>query len=761
MIKRLRKFRQSKQGAILVMVVLILALAMIFIASAMMLTQATRGRLYKNTMASQARLTVTTAAEVFLEALETQEITDAQLDAILLGTEDEAQPRERHLTNEGKIKMLVDGVPGMSSDGHNCTYLDLYFPNTSNLDLVYADFTTIIGDETENVRIKLAVGGQDPSYGSRFSNQIDIDSDVGDRTLFFKSGMGMTTLTDLDDNTVLVRGTSKENATGSVFYSDFIFTGDAQFTAGSNRYNGNMVFLDGAHMKGGAAIGGYFGDLYFISKNDSGDAGLDYTDDGGWNNISAGSKLIFSGRTVENNGNSKNNTVSNVVSSRSCYFVDSNGSTVASTQVQAWHDNLNASGNKIDYYVDNATHTDANWNEAEGHESDLYLQVAKNVKNYRGYGYTDGSDPFPSSIVSVLMDIKSSGSPRKVTGKLDHDEYTLDGDYLPWKDSTGQLIEYSDEYTVAPNPLTKEFPLRAADGSVDSKYVLDISSSNLATLASGEGNRVIYMDDIDTAKSNNTGYYLLTTDGDAVETSDDKPYLIMIDGGKKFSGSNPKYRFYFEGGESFNLWSVVFVIYNVDDEYTPTIFVMEPNAKVHMGGSNSSGTPSLCSAGFITINRNTGDKSLEKYILDGPIASSNDAETQVWSSSFTNLDNNVIRYSKYYDGEKQPAAYIFGSGDSCEFYAHSGAIIEAYIGLYDGGKFGGANEHLDDTLTYIYGRIECSKLKMGNSNGNYCMPYCPRPKSDDTKPIKRTAGSKYSVNDIVYYYQEATPEDDG
>ena len=50
---------------------------------------------------------------------------------------------------------------------------------------------------------------------------------------------------------------------------------------------------------------------------------------------------------------------------------------------------------------------------------------------------------------------------------------------------------------------------------------------------------------------------------------------------------------------------------------------------------------------------------------------------------------------------------------------------------------------------------------MGNSNGNYCMPYCPRPKSDDTKPIKRTAGSKYSVNDIVYYYQEATPEDDG
>ena len=66
-----------------IIVVLILALAMIFIASAMMLTQATRRRLYSTAYQSQARLTVTAASEVFLEALKMQEITDNDLEAIM------------------------------------------------------------------------------------------------------------------------------------------------------------------------------------------------------------------------------------------------------------------------------------------------------------------------------------------------------------------------------------------------------------------------------------------------------------------------------------------------------------------------------------------------------------------------------------------------------------------------------------------------------------------------------------------------------
>ena len=91
-------------------------------------------------------------------------------------------------------------------------------------------------------------------------------------------------------------------------------------------------------------------------------------------------------------------------------------------------------------------------------------------------------------------------------------------------------------------------------------------------------------------------------------------------------------------------------------------------------------------------------------------------------------------------------------GDSC--------MLEAYIGLYGGSKFGVAEG--TSTILPIYGRIEVDSFENGDSGGDHPigqvqMPYCPQPKADDSKPVKRTAGSKYSVSDIIYYYDNLTP----
>ena len=175
MIKRLGKAKKSKQGALLIFVVLILALAIIFISAAMMLTNATRSRLYESTMTTQARLTCTSAVEVFLEALETQEITDEQLGGNIK-------------TGHGGqlIRMVVEGVPGMSATGtDNCTFLDLYYPNHPDHKIVNADFTTTIGDETESIRVVLTVDSSGPNYGNRFKNQIEVDADVQAETMRF------------------------------------------------------------------------------------------------------------------------------------------------------------------------------------------------------------------------------------------------------------------------------------------------------------------------------------------------------------------------------------------------------------------------------------------------------------------------------------------------------------------------------------------------------------------------------------------------
>ena len=234
MIKRLSKAKKSKQGAILVIVVLILALAMIFIAAAMMLTQATRGRMYESTVRSQARLTVTAASEVFLEALETQEITDAQLDSMILPT--------KHDNNSDKIKMVVEGVPGMSEADDNCTYLDLYYVG-SNKKVAYADFTTVIGDQEENIQIKLRVKDVGGTTKEMFKNQIDIGGGTTTNDLRFTRGVGMYNKdVTPKNNNIIIRGTAYEQSSDSVFYSNIIFADNATCKfGGGNAYYGDIV----------------------------------------------------------------------------------------------------------------------------------------------------------------------------------------------------------------------------------------------------------------------------------------------------------------------------------------------------------------------------------------------------------------------------------------------------------------------------------------------------------------------------------------
>lgn len=56
---------KNKKGVILVTVLFILALSMILISCALLLTSATRSRIYDKAEKTQARLTVTSIAETF------------------------------------------------------------------------------------------------------------------------------------------------------------------------------------------------------------------------------------------------------------------------------------------------------------------------------------------------------------------------------------------------------------------------------------------------------------------------------------------------------------------------------------------------------------------------------------------------------------------------------------------------------------------------------------------------------------------------
>ena len=746
MIKRLSKAKKSKQGAILVIVVLILALAMIFIASAMMLTQATRRRLYSRTMSSQARLTVTSASEVFLEALKTQEISDAQIDALL------AKKSARATSNDQKIKMVVAGVPGMSEDPNNCTYVDIY-KDPANAELVYADFSTVIGDEKpENVRVVLREGESEPSLGHRFMNQIEVSAHVGIAELRFTSGVGMWNKTKYptspSDNTIVMRGGIKTQTSGSVVFSEIIFGEGASIAlGGGDVYNNNVVFLDNTTMIGRSSMT-IKGDIYFIGKTHN-TAGMSVPASGTYaNNIDLwgdgikSTNFVFSGRGVQNDTVDQNHKIKDIVtnSSKKCYFVDSNGNCLTSGGTKVTKKSAQSqTGDTYDV------------NNAGAGTAGVPTGITNNVKRYQKYDYNSTSNPFPSA-TSVFKTLNPDGKVQTVTQDggitLTYTTYSKDGKKTY---AAGSVIPKGDTYVV--NPVTAKYPTyKREEGKATGAPEKTLNLSNLSTEAT---DRLLVLD---------PGYYYVTGNSQTVTTTSDnsnlKPYVIAIDG-----ANADKYRFYFAKNTKFLLRGVIFAIYNANPE-KPVIVVLEDGAKIQLSHNNDSGSTSvLCTAGFLSVPTRPNFKTFDQacsYITSNTWTTE---KNTFINNEYKDKDGNKVScsYSQYYDNVTRPCFFIYGAANNIICLGPN-VNVEAYVGLYGGGGFGPIDGTSETAHQQIYGRIECDTFRTylqdgsfgipgwDNPVGGFAMPYCPQPLSVSTIPDQRLAVSKYHVADIIYYY---------
>lgn len=737
MIKRLSKSKRNKQGAILVLVVLILALAMIFIASAMMLTQATRTRLYENTMSSQARLTVTAAAETFLEALQTQEITDKQMDAML--TECSA----RQTDNNKKIKMVLAGVPGMSTASDNCTYLDLYYPDTTNHLIVYADFTTVIGDQTENVRVILSVEDPNTSNTGRFKNQIDIGGDVGAEQLRFTQGVGMTSAAkraeNITDNTILLRHAAYEQASSSIVYSDVVYApGSVATWGGGNTFNGDMIFLDGAYLSSYSSSTEFNGDFYFVGGSDE-KVGLTYGEEAGWSglkpdgtidwgNFNEDNSFYFYKRTLQNDTSvDGNHKVQFTLQHHDCYFVG-----VSSDKFNS-DGELKGVSNGSDYYV-------ANKGAFPGTTTDLSTPAGR-MEVYKTYDYNPSSEPFPTNCTEqVLSKINLYGAtPLATTQSFNYVNYDTDGNtYYP-----GDEIEAGTE--LLNNPITPTYPeYKKITGPDGTTKIIDPSRTySIGSVDSYDGDDNTRIIDL-----NAGGAYYFTPGTTMNNNNNRKPYVFAINGNKSTI-------LYFASGE-YNFNCCCFALYNVSDTMKPVIFVMEDGAVFNLATDSSYqvGDSALCSAGFLSLDRGFDSaEDIGEYIQTHGHTSEN--------IDWTQANGDVVSYPSYYDGDARPNIYIYGVDNNQVRFGNDN-IIEAYIGLYDTNTVYPANSwdpYTDSGFlsasngaqAYIYGRLEGMKVINGSSD-SYCMPYCPAPKNSNTQPAKRTAVSKYKVTNIIYYY---------
>lgn len=727
MIKRLNKSKKSKQGAILVIVVLILALAMIFIASAMMLTQATRRRLYSSTLSNQARLTVTAASEVFLEALEMQEITDTQIDKIL------AEHPARSATNADKMKMIVPGVPGMGSEDDNCTYLDIYKDSAAGSNIIYCDLTTIIGDSTENVRVVLEAHEDEPTYGGRFKNQIDIATVVNQYNLRFTHGVGMAPDgVDTTGNSIVIRGDMTETASEAVYYCDIIYAkGTTAKLGGGNNFHGKMIFLEGAYFNVDADFS-LDGDIYFIGKPTSGNgtAGFQHTgDDDAWDNLTPG-KIVAAGRTLQQDPSyDQNQKVKALIERTPEVYILNNKNEAISVG------NQNV---KTTYGITS--------------KKPVPESVKTNVNKYKQYDYTPESDPYPGDLESVLMMVNPGGTKSLTKGTtFQRDEYRH------YKDDTGDhYVKYNKGTTVPEDmevyaePITTKFPDKDYFGGEDSigykKYYQNGKLKDSAKIKVDKDWFEAHDENHDGIYNIEPGWYQL--ESGEIANNDKKPYVFAINGAKA-----SEYRFWFKEG-TYNMRTCVFAVYNVKED-SPVIFVMEPKAVINLSGSNFKQTSSYCAAGFISVDRGKETSTrIGSYVRDTARPLTDGGEAKNVNSNYKMRNGTPIRYSTYYDSKVKPVIYIYGAGRN-EFNANSSATVEAYIGLYGDGQFGGETNMLDGGYpTFIYGRIEANKFKMGNSNGGYCMPYCPGPNEGNKKPDQREAESKYKTINIIYYYQD-------
>ena len=742
MIKRLVKSKKSKKGAILVIVVLILALAMIFIASAMMLTQATRRRLYSTAYQSQARLTVTAASEVFLEALKMQEITDNDLEAIMGKT---------HGAGKQKVKMVVDNVPGMSTAENNCTYLDIY-PDPTDGDFVYCDFSTTIGDTTENVQVVLKSESSDPVFGSQFKNQIEVAGGVGIAELKFTSGVGMwnPAIGRPTDNNIVMRGGVYAQTSDSQFFSDVVFGNDASSIAlgGGDTYHNRVIFLPGAKMVGRSSMT-IKGDIYFIgSSSNPNSPGMGLNSAGNidlWGDGIKGTNFVFSNRSVQNDSNDQNGKIRDVVkkNGRNCYFVDAQGNCITS------------GGSKVQTVTGQKGHSNVTYDVSNAAYSSVPSTIVQNVKRYQSWNYSQSSNPFPTAD-SVFCKLCPDGDVLTSDGTvvLNYDTYEPN---TGTKFTHGQPIPNGKKYIV--HPLTKEYP------------AYKIGSD-------GKKDKVLKIDTITSSTYLEPGYYYVTGSNENAtsvsaggESYRYNPIVLTIDGTK-----GDEYRFYFKKNTNFYLRAIIFAIFN-PDETKPVIMVLESGAKIQLGHNNDKldadgGKNILCSCGFISVPGRpncSNSSALISYIKSHNWESeSKHALTGSYWSNDYKKGSTVIDYSKYYDSISRPCFFIYGVGSNAMALGPN-VTIEAYVGLYGNSNFGpitgtgGGGPANTKTRQNIYGRIECQGFHTFDNNngfttltdqssGDFCMPYCPQPISEVSKPKQRIAKSKYSVADIIYYY---------
>ena len=207
-----KKGKNNKRGSMLTLVLVIVAMSLIFITSAVMITNSTRTRYYDNVLSGQARLTVTAVAESFCSSINVQDIEDSQL--------------ETWCSSNATATVTNAGIPG--ANGATDTTTRVKFSKDSNY--LYADFSTTIGTKsngssaTENVRVYFK---HKPVVTD--TNLFDNLIEVGKETNFGGLNVGAGAPAGKKNTVFIHENGIIAETSGNTIFSDVICTGEVGF----------------------------------------------------------------------------------------------------------------------------------------------------------------------------------------------------------------------------------------------------------------------------------------------------------------------------------------------------------------------------------------------------------------------------------------------------------------------------------------------------------------------------------------------------
>ena len=255
--KRLKM--QNKKGGMLVLVLIIFAVSLILVSSALTITIASRSRYYVDAEMSQERLTLVCAAETMIDALENQELTDKMLENSI---NSELTIRGANTTSPSSSAAPTDGkaiAPGLAGSGTSTTKCKVTRDSASK-DL-FLDFSTLIDatgrdQAAEKLRVRLKYTPPPPTPdlcanmvtagedGATNNSPKLVVSDPRSFTVFHGNAVIAGTSGSYIHNRAIFTGILK-GGQGTVYYNDVIFYGPkAGYDISSG---GNGIAIQGSH----------------------------------------------------------------------------------------------------------------------------------------------------------------------------------------------------------------------------------------------------------------------------------------------------------------------------------------------------------------------------------------------------------------------------------------------------------------------------------------------------------------------------------